>query len=157
MNQEHRSDTVIEVNSEGVAEIKESKETAEFIDRYLDLNVKAFDPRASNEERSSVATELIDLHRMLEDGTGLSPEFASDMRAQLKRIESGFVYIKKLEQAVRTLERESNGGVMVPHVYRNTVQLFQEAIADGVNESVIEYFKPYIDEYLQRVRSVQGR
>ncbi len=147
---------VIEVNSEGVAEVKESKETAEFIDRYLDLNVKAFDPRASDEERSSVATGLIDLHRMLEDGRGLSPEFASDMRAQLKRIESGFVYIKKLELAVRTLERESSRGVMVPHIYRNTVQLFQEASASGVNESVLEYFKPYIDDYLNRVRAAQA-
>ncbi len=157
MNEEYRSDTIIEVSSEGVAEIKDSKETGEFIDRYLDINVKAFDPRASDVEREAVATEILDLHRMLEDGTGLSPDFVRDMRLQLKRIETGFTYIKKLELAVRTLERESNGGVMVPHVYRNTVQVFQEALASGVNESILEYFKPYIDEYLSRVRTLQGR
>ncbi len=157
MNEENRSHTLIEVSSEGVATEKDSKETGEFIDRYLDINIKAFDPRASDEEREAVATEILDLHRMLEDGTGLAPEFVLDMRAQLKRIETGFVYVKKLEHAVRTLERESTGGILVPHVYYNTVQLFQEAIASGVSDSVIEYFKPYIDEYLSRVRATQGR
>ncbi len=157
MNEENRSHTLIEVSSEGVAIVKDSQETGEFINRYLDINIKAFDPRASDEERSVVATEILELHRMLEDGTGLSPDFVLDMRAQLKRIETGFVFVKKLEHAVRTLERESAGGILVPHVYRNTVQIFQEALASGVNESIIDYFKPYVDEYLRRARSLQGR
>ena len=157
MNEAYKSETVGDEIPAAREAISDSKETGEFIDRYLDINTKAFDPRASDEERTLVATEILHLHRMLEDGTGLSPEFVSDMREQLKRIETGFVYVKKLERAVRTLERESIGGILVPHVYRNTVQLFQEALASGVNESIVEYFKPYIDEYLSRVRAAQER
>ncbi len=153
MNEEYQSDVLVEESPELREGITDSKETGEFIDRYLDINIKAFDPRASDEERSAVATEILDLHRMLEDSTGLLPDFVRDMRAQLKRIETGFVYVKKLEHAARTLERESRGGILVPHAYRNTVELFQEALANGVNESVIDYFKPYINEYLSRVRA----
>lgn len=135
----------------------ESRETGEFVDRYVDLQSKAFDPRMSDEERSDIAQEIIDLNRLLEAGIGLSPNFVRDMHPQMKRIESWFLYIKKIKEGVRLLEHESAGGYLVPHVYRSTVEVLKEAEQAGIPTSVLEYFTPSIRTYLEGVKKSQGK
>lgn len=129
----------------------------DFMNRYIDLNTNAFDPRASDEDRIATAVEINELRSILERSIGISPEFAKDMIPQLKRIEAGFFSLKKLQLAVRNLERESVGGVMVPHLLLNTIRLLEEARSAGVKDSVLEYFAPQIRNYASMPNGAQGR
>ncbi len=158
MNEEHIPQ-ILNADIPDSSEFREvdTPQLEEFMNRYIDLNTNAFDPQASDEDRTAIAVEINELRSILERCIGLSPEFAKEMIPQLKRIEEGFFCLKKLHLAVRNLERESVGGVMVPHLLQNTIRLLEEARSAGVKDSVLEYLAPQIRNYATMVKGAQGQ
>lgn len=137
------------------AEKKERDSTAQESDamlRYIDLKAAAYNPHMSGEDRKNFAQNLIDLVKILTEGEGISSVTREDLLRQIKRIEDGYTSIKRVAEAVKRLERESRGGIQVPHLYSHTVDLIQAAIVSGVPDASLEPFKKTIQDYLYRVQ-----
>lgn len=126
------------------------------MNRYIDLRIGAHDALMSDEERKDFAQRLIDLVKILNEGKGIDPEFSRDLLLQVRVVEKDYLLIKHAAEAVKQLERESRGDVLVPHVYRNAVDLINTALKSGVPASALKPFERPIQEYLHRVRSQSG-
>ena len=143
--------------------VKEKKERdsspqeSDAMSRYLDLRSAAYNPLMSAEERMEFAQNLIDLVKTLNKDKGISTEFREDILAQIKRIEEGHTNIKRVAEAVSRLERESRGGVQVPHLYTHVVELIKKTLHSGVPETALEPFRVPIQEYLREVRAQTQR
>lgn len=139
-----------------MVERKEQDSTAEESDalsRYLDLKAAAYKPYMSKEERKDFAQSLIDLVKLLNAGDKIDPVVREDLLRQIQLIDKHYLLIRKFAEAVRRLERESAGGVQVPHVYEKAVQIMHEASVEGVPESALRPFEDAIREYIGLVRA----
>lgn len=137
-------------------EKKEMDSTAEESDvllRYLDLKKEAYKRFSSPDERKDFAQNLIDLVKTLNAGEKIDPVVREDLLQQIHTIETHYLIIKKLDEAVKRLERESRGGIQVPRVYEEVVRIINEASANGVPESALKPFEDSIREYLLEVRA----
>jgi len=137
-------------------EKKEMESTAQesaVMDRYIDLRAKAYDALMSDEERKEFAQDLIDLVRTLNEGKEIDSEVREDLLKNVHAIEMNYLDLKQAAETVKRLERESRGGILVPHLYQKSIGLIQTALGNGVPEGALDPLKRIIEEYLQRVHS----
>lgn len=120
--------------------------------RYADLRAAAYNPLMSKEDRRDFAQNLIDLVKTLNEGRGLGSEFREDLLKQIQIIEKGYISIKKVAETVKQLERESRGGVRVPHIYSHAIDCIKEAIENGVPNTALEPSQKTIQKYLYETR-----
>lgn len=125
-------------------------------ERYVDLRLSAYDALMSAEERKNFEQELIDVVRILNEGTGIDPTVREDLLQQIHTIEQDYIHIKKAADAVKELEKESRGEYLVPHLYENSIKLIREALDTGVPNSSLEPLKDVVQDYLQRVQRLQS-
>jgi len=125
-------------------------------ERYVDLRMNAYDALMSDEERKNFAQELIDVVRILNEGTGIDSAVREDLLQQIHRIEQDYLRIKKAAETVKELENESRDGYLVPHVYEKAVKLIREALDAGVPNSSLEPLKDTVEAYLYRVQRLQS-
>lgn len=133
--------------------LKESTpEEGEVISRYLDLRIQAYNSLLTNEERTEFAQNLIDLVKLLNARAKMDPEFCEEMLANIKILEDHYNEIREAERAAKQLERESRGGILVPHLYENVVAVANIAIAKGVPASSLLPYEKIMKEYLLSAR-----
>lgn len=136
-------------------ERKEANSTSQESDailRYADLRAVAYNPFISKEERKDFAQNLIALVKTLNEGRGLGSEFREDLLKQIQTIEMGYISVKKVADAVKQLERESRGGVRVPHIYSHAIDCIKDAIENGVPNTALEPSQKTIQKYLYETR-----
>lgn len=146
--------------SGGREERKEMDSTPQETDvmkRYIDLQANAYDAFMSDEERKDFAQNLIDVVKLLNEGKGMSSAFCEDLLNQVQGIEEGYLRLQRASEAVKQLERESRGDVLVPHLYEKAVKFLQSASNAGVPVRALQPLEKIIREYLVRVRSQSGR
>lgn len=125
-------------------------------DRYADLRLNAYDALMSAEERKDFAQELIDVVRILNEGTGIDSAVRENLLRQIHTIEQDYLHIKKAAEAVKELERANHEGYLVPDVYKESVSLIRAALDAGVPNSSLEPLKDTIQDYLRRVQRLQS-
>ena len=130
-------------------------EESEVLTRYLDLKASAYNAQMSADERKEFAQNLIDLVKTLNEGRGIDSVVREDLLKQIHAIEIGYTKLKDAAEAVKQLERQSRGGVLVPHVYEKAVGLVKAASDSGVSERSLEPLHKTIVEYLRMVRAAR--
>lgn len=134
-------------------EMESTVQESAVMDQYVDLRAKAYDAFMPAEERKEFAQDLIDLVRILNEGAGIDPEVREDLLQQVYTLEMRYLDLKQAAETVRRLERESRGGILVPHLYQKSVSSIQTALGNGVPEGALDPLKKIVEEYLQRVHS----
>lgn len=126
------------------------------LERYVDLRLNAYDALMNDEERKNFAQELIDVVRILNEGTGIDSIVREDLLLQIHTIEQDYIRIKKVAEAVRELERANHEGHLVPDVYKESVDLIRQALDAGIPNSSLEPLKDTVETYLRRVERLQS-
>lgn len=134
-------------------EMDSSPQESDAMSRYLDLKAAAYNPLMNKDERQEFAQNLIDLVKLLNEGDKIEPAVREDLLKQVQTIERDYILLQKIGEAVKQLERESRGGIQVPHLYNKVAGLIVKALEGGMPEQALEPFRKSILGYLREVRA----
>lgn len=134
-----------------------SPQESDAMSRYLDLKAAAYNPLMSKEERRDFAQNLIDTVKLLNEGDKIEPAVREDLLRQIQTLERDYLLLQKIGEAVKQLERESRGGIQVPHLYNEVAGLIVNALEGGMPEQALEPFRKSILGYLREVRAQAHR